>query len=88
MLLVYDSWTEPGSSDGAGYRQFLSVLRLEAASRKLDLLVRCRSDQATFRMELEHQGFLSQYQSIRDSFLIYSDALDFSPRGGLSLTQS
>jgi CelD/BcsL family acetyltransferase involved in cellulose biosynthesis len=87
-LLVYDSWTEPGSSDGAAYRQFLAVLRLEAASKKLDLLVRCRSDQAAFRMELEHQGFLSQYQSIRDSFLIYSDALGFSARGGLSLTQT
>jgi CelD/BcsL family acetyltransferase involved in cellulose biosynthesis len=87
-LLVYDSWTEPGSSDGAAYRQFLSVLRLEATSKKLDLLIRCRSDQATFRMELEQQGFLSQYQSIRDSFLIYSDALGFSAQGGLSLTQS
>jgi hypothetical protein len=39
-------------------------------------------------MELEQQGFLSQYQSIRDSFLIYSDALGFSAQGGLSLTQS
>jgi CelD/BcsL family acetyltransferase involved in cellulose biosynthesis len=84
-LLVYDSWTEPGSSDGAACRQFLSVLRLEAASKKIDLLIRCRSNQAAFRMELKHQGFLSQYQSIRDSFHIYSDALS-STRGELSLT--
>ncbi|MGB6804899.1 MAG: hypothetical protein WBE31_21745 [Candidatus Sulfotelmatobacter sp.] len=87
-LLVYDSWTEPGSSDGAACRQFLSVLRLEAASKKRDLLIRCRSDQATFRTELEQQGFLSQYQSIRDSFLIYSDTVRFSTPVELSLTES
>ena len=77
-LLVYDSWTEPGSSDGAAYRQFLSALRLEAASKRLDLLIRCRSNQATFRTELEDQGFLSQYQSIRDSFYLFRCA-DPSP---------
>jgi CelD/BcsL family acetyltransferase involved in cellulose biosynthesis len=70
-LLVYDSWTEPGSSDGAAYRQFLSALRLEATSKRLDLLIRCRSNQGAFRVELEHQGFLSQYQSIRDSFYLF-----------------
>ena len=32
--------------------------------------------------------FLSQYQSIRDSFLIDSDVLRFSTPGELSLTQS
>jgi hypothetical protein len=56
-LVTYDSWHEPGLGDGALYRQFLSVLRLEAVSKKLDLVIRCRPDQVTLRTELEHQGF-------------------------------
>jgi CelD/BcsL family acetyltransferase involved in cellulose biosynthesis len=66
-LVTYDSWPEPGLSDGALYRQFLSVLRLEAASKKLDLVIRCRPDQVTFRTELEHQGFPPQYRIVRYS---------------------
>ncbi len=64
-LVTYDSWHEPGLGDGALYRQFLSVLRLEAASRKLDLVIRYRADQVTLRTELEHQGFPPQYRIVR-----------------------
>jgi CelD/BcsL family acetyltransferase involved in cellulose biosynthesis len=66
-LVMYDSWTEPGLSDCALRRQFLSVLRREAASKKLDLWIRCRPGQVTFRTELEHQGFLPQYRIVRYS---------------------
>jgi CelD/BcsL family acetyltransferase involved in cellulose biosynthesis len=66
-LTVYDCWTEPGPSDGEPYRQFLSVLKLEAASQKLDLLVRYRSDQVALRKELERQRFLPQYRIVRYS---------------------
>ena len=66
-LVLYDLWTEPGLGDGAVYRRFLSVLRLEAAGKKLDLLIRCRADQATFRAELEHQGLLREYRIVRYS---------------------
>jgi CelD/BcsL family acetyltransferase involved in cellulose biosynthesis len=68
-LVMYDSWIAPGLSAGTSYRQFLSVLRHEAASKKLDLLIRCRPDQVTFRTELEHQGFLPQYRVVRYSLL-------------------
>jgi hypothetical protein len=68
-LVMYDCWTVPGLSNGASYRKLLSVLRLEAASEKLDLLIRYRADQATLRRELEHQGFLPNYRIIRYSFL-------------------
>jgi hypothetical protein len=67
-LVMYDSWTEPGLSN-ASYRQFLSVLGIEAASKKLDLLIRRRGDQVSFRTELEHQGFLPQYRIVRYRFL-------------------
>ena len=66
-LTVYDCWTEPGPSDGEPYWQFLSVLKLEAASEKLDLLVRYRSDQVALRKELERQRFLPQYRIVRYS---------------------
>jgi len=64
-LVMYDSWTEPGPSDGAIYRRFLSVLRHEAVSKKLDLIIRCGPDQATFRKVLGSQGFLPQYRIVR-----------------------
>ncbi|MGA7367462.1 MAG: GNAT family N-acetyltransferase [Candidatus Sulfotelmatobacter sp.] len=63
-LVIYDSWIEPGSSDGSLHRQLLSVLRVEAVSKKLDLIIRCGRDQGTFRTELEHQGFLPQYRIV------------------------
>jgi len=64
-LVMYDSWTEAGQSDNALSQRFLSVLRREAASKKLDLLIRHRPDQGTFRTELEHQGFLPEYRIVR-----------------------
>ena len=64
-LVMYESWTELGPTDSALCRQLLSVLRLEAVSKKLDLIFRCGPDQATFRTELEHQGFLPQYRIVR-----------------------
>jgi CelD/BcsL family acetyltransferase involved in cellulose biosynthesis len=67
-LVMYGSWIAPGLSNDA-YRQLLSVLRIEAASKKLDLLIRLGGDQETFRRELEHQGFLPQYCIARYSFL-------------------
>ncbi|MGB6260326.1 MAG: GNAT family N-acetyltransferase [Candidatus Sulfotelmatobacter sp.] len=66
-LVMYDLWTAPGQSDDAVCRRFLSVLRLEATGRKLDLLIRCRPDQVTFRTELEHEGFLPEYRIVRYS---------------------
>jgi CelD/BcsL family acetyltransferase involved in cellulose biosynthesis len=63
-LVMYDLWTEPRLSDGALCRQFLSVLRLEAAGKKLDLLLRRRTDQVTFQAELEHQGLLPEYRIV------------------------
>jgi CelD/BcsL family acetyltransferase involved in cellulose biosynthesis len=68
-LVMYDSWIAPGLSVGASCRKFLSILRREASSKKLDLLIRCRPDQATFRTELEHQGFLPEYRIVRYSLL-------------------
>jgi CelD/BcsL family acetyltransferase involved in cellulose biosynthesis len=68
-LVMYDSWTVTGFNDGASYRHLLSVLRLEAASKKLDLLICGRADQAAFRTELKNQGFLPQYRVVRYSFL-------------------
>jgi CelD/BcsL family acetyltransferase involved in cellulose biosynthesis len=68
-LVMYDSWAAPDLSAGTSYRQFLSILRHEAASQKLDLMIRCRPDQRTFRTELEHQGFLPQYRMVRYSLL-------------------
>jgi CelD/BcsL family acetyltransferase involved in cellulose biosynthesis len=63
-LVMYDSWTEPGRNDSELYRQLLSVLRVKAVSKKLDLIIRCGSDQAAFRTELERQGFLPQYRIV------------------------
>jgi CelD/BcsL family acetyltransferase involved in cellulose biosynthesis len=63
-LVMYDSWTEPGRSDGALHRQLLSLLKVEAVSNKLDLIVRGGPDQMTFRTELERQGFLPQYRIV------------------------
>jgi CelD/BcsL family acetyltransferase involved in cellulose biosynthesis len=68
-LVMYDSWTDPALSNDASYRQFLSVLGIEAASKKLDLVIRGRGDQVKFRAELEHQGFLPQYRIVRYRFL-------------------
>jgi len=53
--------------DGALCRRFLSVLRLEATDKKVDLLIRRGSDQVKFRTELEHQGFLPEYRIVRYS---------------------
>jgi CelD/BcsL family acetyltransferase involved in cellulose biosynthesis len=64
-LVMYECWTEPGVSDGALTRRFLSVLRCEAASKKLDLIIRYLPDRGTFRTELEHQGFLPEYRIVR-----------------------
>ncbi len=66
-LVMDDIWTAPGLCDGALCRRFMSVLRLESAGKKLDLLIRCRPDQVTFRTELEHQGFLPGYRIVRYS---------------------
>jgi CelD/BcsL family acetyltransferase involved in cellulose biosynthesis len=66
-LVMYDLWTAPGLSDGGLCWRFLSVLRLEAAGKKLDLLIRCRPDHVTFRTELEHQRFLPEYRIVRYS---------------------
>jgi CelD/BcsL family acetyltransferase involved in cellulose biosynthesis len=63
-LVMYDSWTEPGRSDGALHRQLLSLLKVEAVSNKLDLIIRGGPDQVTLRTELERQGFLPEYRIV------------------------
>jgi len=68
-LVMYDSWTAPGLSADTSHREFLSILKHEAASKKLDLMIRCRPDQLAFRTELEHQGFLPQYRIVHYSLL-------------------
>ena len=64
-LVMYDSWTEPGLRDSALYRELLSVLRVEAVSKKFDLIIRCGADQVTLRKALEQQSFLPQYRIVR-----------------------
>jgi CelD/BcsL family acetyltransferase involved in cellulose biosynthesis len=66
-LVMYGGWTLAGMSDSALYRKLASVLRLEAANKKLDLLIRSRGDQAALRTELEHQGFLPGCRIVRYS---------------------
>jgi CelD/BcsL family acetyltransferase involved in cellulose biosynthesis len=68
-LVMYDFWAEPGLSHGASYRQLLSVLRLEAVSKKLDMLICVGGDQKRLRTELEHRGFRPQYRIARYSLL-------------------
>jgi CelD/BcsL family acetyltransferase involved in cellulose biosynthesis len=70
-LVMYDFWTEPGLSNGAAYGSLMAVLKMEAASKKLDLLIRSRADQVTLRTELEHQGFLPQYRIVRYRFFYW-----------------
>jgi CelD/BcsL family acetyltransferase involved in cellulose biosynthesis len=66
-LAMYEGWTPAGLNDGALYRKLVSVLSLEAADKKLDLLIRSRGDQAALRTELEHQGFLPGCRIVRYS---------------------
>jgi hypothetical protein len=66
-LVMYDCWTARDVRDAAPYRKLLSVLKLEAASRKLDLLVRYHQDQLAIRKELERQGFPPEYRIVRYS---------------------
>ena len=69
-LAVYDSWTDADHSDES-CRELISVLRREAVSKKLDLMIRCAGDQAAFRTELERQGFLPQCRSVRYSLFYW-----------------
>ena len=78
-VVMYDSWTEPGLRDTALYRKLLSVLRVEAVNKKLDLIIRCGPEQATFRTELERQGFLPQYRIVRYSLFHWLRWTRFSP---------
>ena len=68
MLVVYGCWF-PDVNDVASCRQLLSVLRLKAASEKLDLLILCQGDQNGLATELERQGFSAQCRIARYSFL-------------------
>jgi CelD/BcsL family acetyltransferase involved in cellulose biosynthesis len=63
-LVMYDCWTARGVS-AAPYRKLLSVLKLDAASRKLDLLIRYGQDQVTLRRELERQAFVPGSRIVR-----------------------
>jgi CelD/BcsL family acetyltransferase involved in cellulose biosynthesis len=64
-LVMYDSWTQPSLSDSAVFGELLSVLRLEAVSKKVDLIIRCGPDQVKFRKVLEGQGFQPQHRIVR-----------------------
>jgi CelD/BcsL family acetyltransferase involved in cellulose biosynthesis len=64
-LVMYDSWTESGLTDRATHRKLLSILRQEAVSKKLDLLIRCPAGQAAFRTEVEQQGWMPQCRIVR-----------------------
>jgi CelD/BcsL family acetyltransferase involved in cellulose biosynthesis len=68
-LVMYDFWAEPALSQGASYRQLLSVLRLESVSKKLDLLICVGGDQKIFQTELEYQAFRPQYRIVQYSLL-------------------
>ncbi len=63
-LVMYQSWTDPHLSASTLHRQLLSVLRVEAVSKRLDLIICGGPNQATFRTELERQGFLPRYRIV------------------------
>ncbi len=66
-LAMYESWAVRGLNEAASYRQLLSVLRSEAAFKKLDLLILVRGDQKLLQTEVEHQGVRPQYRVARYS---------------------
>jgi CelD/BcsL family acetyltransferase involved in cellulose biosynthesis len=64
-ILMNECTSESRLDSPTSYRLLLSLLRVEAASKKSELIVHCRADQSILRGELQRQGFLPTSQSVR-----------------------
>jgi len=64
-ILMNECTSESRLDSPTPYRQLLSLLRVEAASKKSVLIVHCRWDQSMLRSELGRQGFLPTSQSVK-----------------------
>jgi CelD/BcsL family acetyltransferase involved in cellulose biosynthesis len=64
-ILMNECTSESRLDSPTSYRQLLFLLRVEAASKKSELIVHCRADQSTLRSELQRQGFLPTSQSVK-----------------------
>jgi hypothetical protein len=64
-ILMNECTSESRLDSPTSYRQLLFLLRVEAASKKSELIVHCRADQSILRNELQRQGFLPTSQSLK-----------------------
>jgi CelD/BcsL family acetyltransferase involved in cellulose biosynthesis len=64
-ILMNECTSESRLDSATSYRHLLSLLRIEAARNKSELIVRCRADQSMLRGELQRQGFLPTSESVK-----------------------
>jgi CelD/BcsL family acetyltransferase involved in cellulose biosynthesis len=64
-ILMNECTSESRLDSATPYRHLLSLLRVEAARNKSELIVHCGADQSILRSELQRQGFLPTSQRVK-----------------------